>query len=65
VRIISPAGGLAFLTIQMLFIPCLPTLASIRQAAGAWRWVALSVGIHVAVSLTAGWAVYRIVSALT
>lgn len=63
-RAFAPAGGLAFLAIQMLFVPCLPTLACIRQAAGAWRWVGVSIAIHLTVSLTVGWAVYQIARAL-
>ncbi len=31
-----PRTGLAFLTFQMLFIPCVATLAAIRQETRSW-----------------------------
>ncbi len=39
----TPASGLAFLVFQMLFIPCVATLAVIRQETASWKWVALNV----------------------
>lgn len=57
---LSPAGALAFLVVQMLFIPCAATAAVIRQETGAWKWMAFSVGLLLAISLTAGMAVYQV-----
>jgi ferrous iron transport protein B len=57
---ISPAGAAAFLVVQMLFIPCAATAAAIRQEAGS-RWMWISLGMQLAVSLAAGAAVYNIV----
>jgi ferrous iron transport protein B len=39
----TPASGLAFLVFQMLFIPCVATLAAIRQETASWKWVGLNV----------------------
>jgi len=56
---LSPAAGLAFLVVQMLFIPCAATLAVIRQETGSWKWTAFNVGLLLAISLCAGVAVYQ------
>lgn len=56
---ISAAGAAAFLTVQMLFIPCAATAAAIRQEAGT-RWMLFSLGLQLAVSFAAGAAVYQL-----
>ncbi len=61
--VISTAGAAAFLTVQMLFIPCAATAAAIRQEAGT-RWMLVSLGLQLAVSLAAGAAVYQLAKLL-
>jgi ferrous iron transport protein B len=56
---VGPAAALAFLTVQMLFIPCVATMAVIRQETGGWRWVALSAGLLLVISLVAGIVIYQ------
>ena len=51
---------LAFLVVQMLFIPCLATVATIR-ATRSWGWTLLSIGMMLAISLGAGILVYQLV----
>lgn len=53
----SPATGLAFLAVQMLFVPCVATVAAMRQEAG-WRWALFNLGFQLAVSLAVGATVY-------
>jgi len=60
--VLTPAAALAFLTVQMLFIPCAATTAVIRQETGSWKWSALSIGLLLVVSVAGGAAVYRIAS---
>jgi ferrous iron transport protein B len=55
---IKPAAGLAFLVVQMTFVPCVATIAAIRQETHSWKWTAFSVGLLLVVSLIAGLAVY-------
>ena len=52
------ATGLAFLVVQMLFIPCVATVAAIRQETGSWRWTLFSVGFLLLVSWAAGIGVF-------
>jgi ferrous iron transport protein B len=52
--------GLAFLVVQMLFIPCVATVAVIRQETRSWRWTLFSLGFLLAVSWAAGVTVFRL-----
>jgi ferrous iron transport protein B len=57
---ITPAAALAFLAIQMTFIPCVATLAAIKQETRSWKWTLFSVAIMSLASLAVGLLVYRI-----
>jgi ferrous iron transport protein B len=50
--------ALAFLVVQMLFVPCVATVAAVKQETGSWRWTLFSLGFLLIVSLTAGVGVY-------
>jgi ferrous iron transport protein B len=58
--VMVPAAMLAFLVFQILFIPCVGTVAAIWQEAKSWKWTAISVGIQLALSLGLAVAVYQI-----
>jgi ferrous iron transport protein B len=58
-RILTPAAALAFLAVQMLFIPCVATVATIRQETGSWRWTGFSVALLLILSLVVGIAIYQ------
>jgi ferrous iron transport protein B len=58
----TPATALAFLTVQMLFIPCLPTCAVIRQETNSWRWTFFNLGFLLVTSLAMGTLVYTLAS---
>ncbi len=62
--VLTPPAALAFLVVQMLFIPCVATVAAIRQETGSWRWTAFGVGLLLALSLGAGILAYQVASAL-
>jgi ferrous iron transport protein B len=57
--VLTPAAALAFLAVQMLFIPCVATVATIRQETGSWKWTAFCIGLLLVVSLSAGIAIYQ------
>jgi ferrous iron transport protein B len=57
--VLSPAAALAFLAAQMLFVPCVGTVAAIRQETRSWGWTGLSVGILLLASLLAGVLIYQ------
>jgi len=53
----SAPTALAFLTVQMLFIPCLATVAVVRQET-SWKWTFFDLAFLLIISLGAGSAVY-------
>ncbi len=58
------ASSVAFLVVQMLFIPCAATVAAIRQETGSWRWSGLSVALLLVVSFGVGAGAYHLLSLL-
>ncbi|MCP4539581.1 MAG: ferrous iron transport protein B [Chloroflexi bacterium] len=56
------ATGLAFLVVQMLFIPCVATVAVIRQESNSWRWTLFSLTFLLAVSWAVGVAAFWLAS---
>jgi ferrous iron transport protein B len=56
---LTPAAALAFLVVQVLFVPCVATVAAMRQETGSWAWTALGVGLLLIISLVGGIAAYQ------
>lgn len=56
---LTPAAGLSFLVVQLLFVPCVATVAAIRQETGSWRWTVVSVALLLTLSFAAGVIVYQ------
>jgi ferrous iron transport protein B len=54
----SAPTGLAFLVVQMLFVPCVATVAVVRQESGTWRWTLFSLGFLLVVSWAAGAGIF-------
>jgi ferrous iron transport protein B len=50
--------ALAFLVVQMLFVPCVATVAVVRQETGSWRWTLFNLGFLLLVSWAAGVGVF-------
>jgi len=57
---VTPSAALAFLVMQMLFIPCVATVSAIKQETASWRWPAFAVLFLLVVSLVGGLATYRL-----
>jgi ferrous iron transport protein B len=62
--VLSPAAALAFLSSQMLFVPCVATVAATRQETGSWGWTGFSVLLSLVLSLTVGIAIYQTATVL-
>ena len=56
----SVASGLSFLVVTMLFIPCMATVAVIRQETNSWGWTLLNIALLLAISIAAGAGVYHL-----
>jgi len=57
---ISPAAGLAFLVVQMLFIPCVSTVAAMLQETASWKWTLLNLLLLAVISLVGGVMAYQL-----
>lgn len=55
----TPQAALAFLAVQMTFLPCVSTVAATKQEAG-WRWALVSIVLLLVLSILAGIVVYRV-----
>jgi ferrous iron transport protein B len=60
----SIATATAFLTVSLLFIPCMATVAAIRQESGSWRWALADIGMFLVLSIAAGSAVFHVLRAI-
>jgi ferrous iron transport protein B len=58
--ILSKASSLAMLVFQMLFIPCIATVAAIRQESRSVKWTVFSVLLMLVLSLGLSTLVFRI-----
>jgi ferrous iron transport protein B len=56
----SPSTGLAFLIVQMLFVPCVATVAAVRQETRSLGWTLLSVAFLLVLSWSAGIFTYQL-----
>jgi ferrous iron transport protein B len=56
----SRASALSFLVVAMLFIPCMATVAVMKQETNSWRWTFLSLFLLLGISLAAGTGVYHL-----
>jgi ferrous iron transport protein B len=57
--LLSWPSALALLVVQMLFVPCVATVAAMKQESGSWRWTIVGVGLLLVLSLGAGILVYQ------
>lgn len=57
--LVTPASALAFLVVNMLFIPCVATVAAVRQETRSWGWTGVSTGLMLASALLFGTLVYQ------
>ena len=60
---VTPASALSFLVVNMLFVPCVATVAAIRQETASWRWTLVSVGLMLGMALLMGLIVYQLAAA--
>jgi ferrous iron transport protein B len=58
--LITAPAALALLVFQMLFIPCVGTIAAIRHETQSLKWTAASLGLMLGLSLGLGILVFQI-----
>ena len=58
--LLTPAAALAFLVVQVLFIPCIATVAAIRHETGSWRWPVITVVFQLILAFSMAILVFQI-----
>ena len=58
--VLTSGAALAFLVLQVLFIPCVATVAVIRQETKSWAWTAFSIGFQLVLSFGMAILVFQI-----
>lgn len=58
--VMSRASALSFLVIMMLFVPCVATVAVMKQETGSWKWFLASLLLMFFISFGSGFIAYRI-----
>jgi ferrous iron transport protein B len=57
--VLTMPAALAFLVVQMLFVPCVATVAAMKQESESWGWTLFGFGILLVLSLGAGIFIYQ------
>ena len=58
--VLTPAAAVAFLVVQMTFIPCVATITAIKQESRSWLWTSASIGLMLVVALILGVIVFHV-----
>jgi ferrous iron transport protein B len=62
--VLAPAAAAAFLVVQMTFVPCVATVAALKQESHSWRWTGATLGLMLVVAMFLGIVVYQVGSLL-
>jgi ferrous iron transport protein B len=58
--VISTAAGVGIMAFQLLFVPCVGTIAALKQETGSLKWTAFSVALMTVLAFGASFAIYQI-----
>lgn len=58
--IFTAAGAVSFMVFNLLYIPCLSTLAVIKEETKSWKWTLFSIGYSVLVAYIISFIIYHI-----
>jgi ferrous iron transport protein B len=56
----TPLVAFAFMTMVLLYIPCVATLSIVRRETGSWRWTLFTIGYTLVVGWTVATLIYQI-----
>jgi ferrous iron transport protein B len=62
--ILGTAGSLSLVVFQMLFVPCVATLAAMHQETRSWKWTLASAAMMLVLSTVASIVVYQLARVL-
>ncbi|GBU11036.1 ferrous iron transporter protein B and GTP-binding protein [Erysipelotrichaceae bacterium] len=58
----TPAGSVSFMVFNLLYIPCLSTVAVLKQELKSWKWIIFSIVYSFVVAYVIAWITYQIAS---
>ena len=58
--VITPQAAIAFMVIQMLFVPCVSTVVMLKRESGSWKWPAIGMALQGFISLLCGVVLFQI-----
>jgi ferrous iron transport protein B len=58
--VLAPSAAAAFLVVQMTFVPCVATVAALKQESRSWRWTGGSLALMLVVAFVLGIVVYQV-----
>ena len=58
--LITPAAALGLLAFQMLFVPCVGTIAALRQETRSIKWTVFSVTLMLVLSFSVSILIYQV-----
>jgi ferrous iron transport protein B len=64
-QVLTPAAALGYLVVQMLFIPCVATVATVFNETNSWKWTLFNLLFLLVISFGLGIVVYQVASFLT
>jgi ferrous iron transport protein B len=64
-QVLTPAAALGYLVVQMLFIPCVATVATVFNETNSWKWTLFNLLFLLVISFGLGILVYQVASFLT
>jgi ferrous iron transport protein B len=64
-QVLTPAAALGYLVVQMLFIPCVATVATVFNETNSWRWTLFNLLFLMVISFGLGILAYQVASFLT
>ncbi|HEM60658.1 MAG TPA: ferrous iron transport protein B, partial [Chloroflexi bacterium] len=63
-QVLTPAAALSYLVVQMLFIPCVATVATVYQESNSWKWTLFNLLLMLVVSFGLAILVYQVATHL-
>jgi len=64
-QVLTPAAALSYLVVQMLFVPCVATVATVFSETNSWKWTLFNLLLLLVISFGLGILVFQIASLVT
>jgi ferrous iron transport protein B len=58
-HIFTPASALAFMVFTLLYMPCIATIAAIKQESGSWKYPIIAIAIELTTAWLIAFGVYH------